>query len=124
MTNASVRPGTTQVCHKQVGGTGREREGAHRTTQVRPKARPPTHAQLLTLLQKDIRHKVQTPVSAQNTHKQMHAKKTHPQLAHTHPQRHNTRVRHMAEISLLKGWKRRRGGCPDVLQMPNNRETR
>jgi len=27
LTNAGVRPGTRQVCHKQVGGTGREREG-------------------------------------------------------------------------------------------------
>lgn len=27
LTNTGVRPGITQVCHKQVGGTGRERKG-------------------------------------------------------------------------------------------------
>lgn len=37
-------PGTTQVRHKQVGGTGRERDGAQRTTRVTANARPPTHA--------------------------------------------------------------------------------
>lgn len=32
LTNTGVRPGTTQVCHKQVGGTGREREGTQDDT--------------------------------------------------------------------------------------------
>lgn len=54
LTNAGVR----QVCHKQVGGTGRERKRAHRTTQVTANARPPT--------QEDTRHKVQTPVSSED----------------------------------------------------------
>lgn len=48
LTNTGVRPGTTQVCHEQVGGTVREIERAHRTLQLTANARPPTHAHTLT----------------------------------------------------------------------------
>lgn len=82
------------------------------------------HTQSPTLSQKDIRHKVQTPVSAEDT--QTGACKRDANTHNMHIHRHNTHVKsdtwHGAEISLLRV-DEGGGGCPDVLQMPNNRET-
>lgn len=50
LTNSGVRPGTTQVRHEQVGGSGREREGAPGTVKVPANTRPPTQAQTVSLL--------------------------------------------------------------------------
>lgn len=95
LTNASVRPSTTQVCHKQVGGTEREREKGHTERhryQLTP-GLPHMHTQSLAHLQKDIRHKVQTPASAGDKKKQMRSEETqkHPQYAHIHRHIHSRR---------------------------------
>lgn len=99
-------------------------ERARRTTQAAANARPPT--------QEDIRHKVQTPVSADDAHKQMHALKKrsrrseHPLHAHVHAHRRSddTRLKtHGRDESIEDTVGEEGGGCLDVLQLPNSRQT-